>query len=458
MEKYSEIVKTKKAGFTIIEALTVLFIFSIITMTFYGVISQGSRYLLNAKNRLGATVLANKKLEIIRNLPYDKIGVTGGEVSGDIPQYETVLENGKSFDVHTVVKYVQDDFDGVAPADTAWNDYKKAIVTVSWSDGGISSSVMLTGRFAPPGLEVANPGDGILIINVFSDQPGGVGIPSSSVHVVNTETGLDTTQNTGADGTLMLLGDTVTDSIKKYQVFLSKSGYETVQTYPPYPDTAYNPVDVHGSVVSGVVNVLNIVQNKIANLKVRTEDSLGQPIASIDFSVKGGRKMGTDTADPPNFIYNKDSNEITNTSGEKDFGAISPGQYDFLILAPDSDNYELIGSDPESPLLLMSEDDITYKLKLAEKIKTSLLVNIIDQTAGTPIKNAEVHVTNGSGYDSGVISTLYNGNAYFPVTADPFVAGTYDISVHIDGYVDHTEQVTVTDGQLLKQTIGLTQL
>ena len=62
MIEYAKISKSKKAGFTIIEALTVLFIFSVITLTFYGVITQGSKHLLSAKNRLGATVLANKKI------------------------------------------------------------------------------------------------------------------------------------------------------------------------------------------------------------------------------------------------------------------------------------------------------------------------------------------------------------------------------------------------------------
>jgi len=69
-------------AFTLIEALVVLFVFSLITLTFYSVFTLGGAYIIESKNRLRAVSLANEKMEIIRNLEYDDIGVVGGIPDG----------------------------------------------------------------------------------------------------------------------------------------------------------------------------------------------------------------------------------------------------------------------------------------------------------------------------------------------------------------------------------------
>jgi prepilin-type N-terminal cleavage/methylation domain-containing protein len=52
-------------GFTLIEALTVLFILAVVVMTFYETWNLGTKYIINTKNRFGATALANQKMETI---------------------------------------------------------------------------------------------------------------------------------------------------------------------------------------------------------------------------------------------------------------------------------------------------------------------------------------------------------------------------------------------------------
>ena len=59
-EKLSTI---NKPAFTLIEALTVLFIFSLITVTFYSVFSLGTRYIQDAKNR--RDINADAKLKVV---------------------------------------------------------------------------------------------------------------------------------------------------------------------------------------------------------------------------------------------------------------------------------------------------------------------------------------------------------------------------------------------------------
>src|SRR5680860_1001385 len=152
-------IKKYNSGFTLIEALTLLFIFSVIMVTFYNVIAVGSRYISSARNRLGAISAANERMEIIRNLKYEDIGTDGGAISGGIQQDENVTENANHYNIYTTVEYSDDAFDGLYPTDTVPNDYKKVTVKVSWNGG--KESVSLVSGFVPSGLEVANPGDGL---------------------------------------------------------------------------------------------------------------------------------------------------------------------------------------------------------------------------------------------------------------------------------------------------------
>jgi hypothetical protein len=446
-----------KKGFTIIEALVFLFIFVVVTLTFYRVLTVGSAYIISVKNRLGAIAVANEKMEIIRNLAYDDIGVAGGSVSGNIPEYEDVMENTIRYAVHTNVIYTDDPSDGIGYSDSVWfEDYKEVTVTVSWTGSGTADQVQTVSRFVPPGIEVKNPNDGILSINIFSDQPGGKGISGTTVHVVNDDTGLNTTVQTDSSGNITLMGDTIKTSIQKYKITVSKSGYETVNTMDPYPATAYNPVDTHASVVIGSVNIANIVQNKLAQLKISTEDYFGNSIPGIDFHLVGGRKLGTQTTAPYDPVYNLSGNYSTNSGGEKDFGSVSPGEY---TLAPSlsSTSYVLIDTDPVSPFSLFSENDLDLKIKLASKNATSLLLKVQQKDSNgdmIAVPSAQAELKNSSGYDV-TQAVSATGTAFFPTTSGAFDEGTYDLKITADGFDENNSQITIGKDELQTETITL---
>ncbi len=448
-------------GFTLIEAMVVLFIFSIITITFYRTYSIGLKYITDSKDRLGAVALANEKMEIIRNLNYDDIGTTTGAISGNIPSEENVTENASSYVVDTTVQYVDDPFDGTyaAGTDSAPEDYKDVTVTVYWNNK--QENVQVQSIFAPPGLEVNNPNDGILMVNVFSDQPGGVGIPDSTVHVVNSDIGLDTTVQTDNTGHVVLMGNNIKNSIQNYQITLTKPGYETVNTMPPYPSTPYNPVDVNASVVVGSTNVINIVQDQLADLAVDTTDYAGNtPVPNINFHITGGRILGNTPGDPttgtlPQPVYNLDTDARTDLSGEKDFSSISPGQYT-ITLSPSETGYVLIDTDPISPFSLFSNQNLAVKAKLANVNQTSLLVRVTkNDTGNPPLAGASVELTNGAGYDQAVTASE-TGTAYFPVSStDNLQPGIYTLKVTANGYTENDSQVTINSNQLTQTAVSL---
>lgn len=448
--------KKNRSGFTLIEALVLLFVFSLITITFYQVISVGTRYIIFSKNRLGAIALANEKMEIARNLKYDDVGIYGGSCEGIIPQDEDILENGKNYHVHTLATFIDDPYDGTlggSPNDTAYKDYKIVKITVSWNNGGIDSgNVSLVSRFVPPGLEEATSGDGILSINIFSDQAGGAGVSGATVRIVNSDLGFDETRQTNENGNIMIVG--AKESIYKYQMFISKSGFETVNTSPPFPDTAYNPIDVHASVVAGELNVVNIAQNKTADLKVYTENYLGNSIPNITFKLIGGRRLGTEIAFPYAPIYNSNVSNQTGSGGEKQYESISPGQYTFT-LSDSVTGYRLISTEPITPFSLVSEEDLELKVKLADKNVTSILVTVKRSDDDSLISGANIELSNASGY-SEIITTDGNGTAFFPKAGGPaFVAGIYNLKISADGYQDYSEEVEISSGQLSEKNISM---
>ncbi|MDQ1284553.1 MAG: hypothetical protein QG620_901 [Patescibacteria group bacterium] len=448
-----------KNGFTLIEMLAFLFIFSLITMTFYSVWSAGTNYILFAKNQLAAVALANEKMEIVRNLAFDDIAHTTGSPVGNLKQNEDITRSGRTFHILTQIKNEDDPFDGECEATgdpdcSAPIDYKAVKITVSWDDG--QHSIALSSRFVPAGIEQPMAGQGILVVNASSDKAGGALVSGSTVRVQNSVTGFDETHSTDGLGRLLLLG--LPESLNKYQVTLTKSGYETVSTMPPYPDSAYNPVHEHASVVSGAVNTVDIFQNELADLKVVTQDYADQPVDNINFHLKGGKQVGTEAFDPlditPNeLIYNFDEDDDTGTGGEKDFNDISPGQYEFSLL---ESGYEIIGTDPAALFLLLPGEAKTLTIRVSPENVTALLVKTIRSDDGSIISGASVHLTNPLGYDV-TLSGGTDGLVFFPDTADPpFESGTYDLSVSVDNYENYSGQVTVDAGSLKEEIILLT--
>lgn len=450
-------IKNNLSAFTLIEALIFLFIFVLITVTFYQVFSVGAKYIIDSKNRLGAVSLANERMEMARNLSYNNLGTDGGTIEGNIPQEQDVTENGRTYHVKTEVTGEDDPFDGVAPADAAFLDYKKVTIIVTWGGEG---DVRLTSRFVPPGLEVADPNNGILSINIFSDQPGGKGIPHTNVHIKNSETGLDTNLETDDSGNLMLMGNNVTQSIRKYEITVTKDGYETVATMPPYPETPYNPTNIHASVILGSINVANIVQNELADLKIKTEDGLGQAVPDIDFFLIGGKMLGTNASFPNDPVYGINDSYTTGSNGEKDLNDISPGQ--FIITPSISADYELINIDPQDKFSLYSSTPLTVTAKLAPKNVASLLVKVQEDDNGTlvPISGAQVNLSNiatGGTYNTTVVSAS-NGAAYFPVNTDPLIAGDYELKITAAGFKEGSPAVTIKENELKVESVTLDPL
>ncbi len=448
------IINGKKAGFMMIEALTVLFIFALISVTFYAVFSVGTKAIIDVKNRLSANSLANEKMEIIRNLNYSNIGTIGGIPAGNILADEDVMENGKYFHVKTLVQYIDDPLDGLYPADPVPNDYKRVKITVSWNNGNPNSSgsVYSVSNFVPYGLESGFAG-GVLAINIVDSS--GIGVSQANVNILNSNVSPTINLNVLTDDTGNLMFPGAPQSTQNYQLTISKSGYETVATLPPYPTTTYYPTDVHASVISGALNVKTVVINKLSNLNIFTADGAGNKITGIscNFIINGGRILGTEADAAHTPVYNiKNQSETIDTTGEKSLSAISPGQYTITPAVPAG--YSLVGVDPLSPFSLLPNSTLEAKIKLAPINKSALLLTVVDGATSSPIAGAQAELKNSLGYD--IVQTAgSDGVIFFQNGNDPLIPGTYDLKISAIGYQDNISQETINANELKTETIKM---
>jgi hypothetical protein len=449
-----------KSGFTIIEALVFLFIFALTAVTFYSVFALGTRYIIESKVRLVADALANERMEIVRNLDYDDIGLQSGIPAGNLPGTETVSRSGRSFYIFTNVRYVDDSYDRLeadSPPDPVATDYKQVRIKVAWENNiNTNKAVVVVSDFAPPKKETPI-GGGTLAINVLDKN--GAGISQVTVHISNPGEGISFTDVTDETGTLSYPGAPADD--QDYIIEISKGGYYSAHTYAPYPNPPYNfdPVDEHAAVNEGRTNLTAIITDHDADFAISTEDPFGTAVFNVDFNLEGGRKLG-DTVPGGIAVYDYNQDSDSGSGGSVNFEDMSYGPYKFIPDAGITD-YELIkldnGASSNQDFEIEPADDISIKAIFADKFINSLLAKVQTSADSSAIEGATVRLKNdGLGYDATVPATDKFGQAYFPLSLPELTAGTYELIVNATGYQEKTENVDIND--LTRHTVSLDEL
>jgi type II secretory pathway pseudopilin PulG len=452
---------TGSSGFTLIEALVLLFVFGVVAVSSYQAFAVATRSIVEVRSRIGATALAGAKMEIVRNLDYESIGTKKRTASGysygippgEILEDEDVTASGRAYRVHTFVQYVDDALDGKAsgttPKDGIPNDYKRVRIEVSWGAGGDGQSVALVSAFAPSGME-RNEGGGVLSLNVLDHAGAAVG--RATVRIVNASTGTDLTAETDATGNLTLPGAPAAN--QSYSISVSKDGYFPVSTLPPYPAIAFHPVDVHGSVVAGTLNQKTIVTDRSADLTVLTKDPFGNDVPDLAFRLEGGRRTGDTATVPSKPVYAVSQDFDSGSDARKTLDAQSAGNYAFTL--PSGSDFRLLRLSTDEASLggfsLLPGASLELVATVADTGVRSVLASVSDQ-GGAPLQNAVVRLRNEAlAYDATVQTDRY-GQAYFPTALPGLAAGTYELSVSASGYAAKTDTVTVSDGLLAKQLV-----
>ena len=448
--------KFSNRGFTLVEALVLIFLIVVVAVTFFSVFSSGTKGIIDSKKKLAAAEVANEKMETVRSLDYDDIGTTAGIVRGVLPEREVVSWDSGTYYVFTSVQYVDDPYDGTSNSDTTGtNDYKKVRIKAAWEDDiNSNNSVVLVSNFAPPGIET-NAGGGTLSINVLDSDMKSIG--QANVHIVNSVLGIDTRATTDNTGNIIFPATPAGD--KNYSIEVSKNGYFTVKTYSPYPTSSFSPIDVHASVLDGQLTMVNLYTDKSSNLTVQTQDPFSANVGNVGYSLEGGKKIGDTAATPSVPVYAYKENLNSGSSGENKIADLSSGTYTFTFNAVSG--YEFLKLNPidthfteNNKFILSAGTDWTQKAIFASKTLNSLLVTVQNKTDSKPIKGASVEVKNSlpTAYDKTLTTDDY-GQAYFPDNLPELAAGAYTISVSADGFANKNDTTNVS--QLTKKTIQL---
>lgn len=435
--------KQKAKGFTLIEGLVALFVFSVMTMTFYSAFAVGISRLADAQKRLQAMTLATEQMEKIRNLAYEDVGFMGGVPACEsncvlVPEEERELENG-TFVIETGIQYRDDAEDGTLAdsSDAVPNDYKRVTVRVAWGDRSEERSVNMVARFVPPGVEQGIPNTGALSINV-SDYSG---TPVSDVRVAIT--GVTGNFFTDATGNLFLLGIPVNTT--GYPIRLTKSGYETLETLLFPPAGAFPPKNPPVLVMDGVINVGNFDLNPITDITFRIQDPFGNKLPDIDFLVSGGRRLDNN-AEPTNYEYMNEAKSSDN-EGNLIFNERSGGEYTFVVDTPGYTflHASLPGNSLESVMFPYGGTHSGEYVTLVDHSQPGILVRVLaeGEDPKNPVDEAEVHITDDAGVYDVTQTVDINGFAYFPKTEGQLLPGVnYTVNVSADGFHSQEEMIT----------------
>lgn len=450
-------------GFTLIEALVFLFIFALVSVVFFEVYATGTRMIIESKNRLGATALANQKMEIVRSLTYDALGTkhwNGGAwvygiPAGDILEDETISVNAAKYEVHTDVQYVDDGYDMTAgTGDSVSTDYKNVKITVSWGEGGPGRSVELSTDIAQNGMEMAT-GGGTLSINVL--DAAGLGVPNAEVRVVNAAENIDFTTQTDASGNIMRPGTPA--GTHSYILTLSKAGYYGTTT--EMPTALYAPTDPHASVAENELNQKTLVMDLLADIVIRSVDPFGEAIPDIPLRLVGGRVLGTtldDQGAPVAEVFSYDENLTTDASGVRDIEDESYGGY---AISESSARYVFYKLSTEDETIdafdALPGQTTSVDMVLLDSETGSVMVKLSYGEDRVPIAGATVQLSNGAlAYDETETTDQY-GLAYFSLPDTGLADGTYVLEVTADGYSSHSSTANV-NGSLITKDISLTPL
>src|SRR3989344_2389895 len=240
---------TNQKGFTLIETLVGSVIFVVLALSAYKAFGVLMDTVVMSRAKLVATTLANEKFEIIRNLPYDDVGILGGLPVGKIQRTEIILRDDYSFTIQTTIRSVDDTFDGTiggSPSDTSPADYKLADLDISCSNCKTFTPLNFTTLVAPRALETAS-NNGALFIQVFDS--GGVPVSGASVHIVNTETNPDTIIDETTDNGGWIKIVDAPPGINAYNIVATKSGFTKDETYPPGGTAGPDPIKPNPTVV-----------------------------------------------------------------------------------------------------------------------------------------------------------------------------------------------------------------
>lgn len=391
-----------------------------------------------ARVRVVASSLAQERLETAKNLPFDDVGTVGGIPSGSLPQGEQVAVNGQTFSIATTVVYIDDVFDGLAPADPIPNDYKRVRVTVDW-DGTFKPKTpqVMSTDVAPAGLEFIDDA-GTLIVQVLTSQ--GLPLSNAEVHIQapSVSPPVDLMTTTNVDGLVMLPGAPM--CFECYAINVTKAGYSTDRTYTTAE--VANPAKPQASVFEGQLTEISFVVDALSTLTVTTTRSRQANYAlfpGVSFTLRGSKTIGTDVFDEP--VYKYSQNFVTGALGQLVIPNLEWDSYSFIL--PLGSSIDIAGSKPLSSFPVAAGSNTPLTIVTTANNANSLLMTIMSSNDQLLPEASITLFSDGNPVatsSAGLVGKGDEGQAYFGGIS----SGSYDFLVSLTSFATATGSVSIS--------------
>ena len=377
-------------GFSLVEVLVGTALFLVVSVAVYSSFSALFQLASGAQSRTLAVQLANEQFEIIRNMPYAKVGLLTGIPQGILPQNQTLVRGGVSFNVGLTIRNINLSTSTVQASD------KLVEVNVDCPACKNFQPVILTGQIAPANLQSAGLG-GALSVQVFdgSGQP----VENASVRIQSLATSsIDINDVTNNVGILNIIG--VPPGVDMYKITVTKGGYTTDQTFAASV-TNPNPIRPNVTVLNQQISPVSFSIDRLSSLHFSSVTPLCQAVGGFDFSLTGAKQIGLGI---PKYV----GNLLTNGSGSLNLNDV---EWDTYTIVPLDSGFEIAGINPFSPFTLNPGNSQSVQFVVMPKSARSIMVSVIDGTTNLPISGASVNLS-GGGYNV----TAVTGQGYMSQT------------------------------------------
>ncbi|OQB05220.1 MAG: hypothetical protein BWY19_01131 [bacterium ADurb.Bin212] len=409
-----------------VEVIIDVAIIAIIALAVFSAFSSAFKSVRASKAKITAVSIANERIEIIRNMPYDSVGTTGQTYPpGTIPSSESLSRNNVNYIVETTVSYVDDPFDGTIntnPIDTYPYDYKKVEVKVRRSGSNINLASFTTNIAANAAETATNTGILFFCAVNAADEP----IDGATLTISNDDLDppLLLTFVTGVDGCVMV-PMLPPDSHNGYHLEITKDGYSLAMTYPrtaQNPNQNYPDIDIIAQQVTRVSMHIDLV----SSLKIRAFDLNGAPIPNLSIHLEDDFEI---YFNPSTFRYVADHQLDGN--GEIIISDLAYANYNLTVNTP---GYYISSINPGMPFYLPPDtNDAVIDIYLTTS-STAPTIESVDPPTGMIVDALTITIY-GDNFDSGSVLKLINSTTLAEIVATDVdmhsnneISGTFDLT------------------------------
>lgn len=285
-----------QSGFSLVEAVIVAGLAALVFGAIFASFQYSLQLINDARAKLSALSVANDRLESIRSLPYDDVGVIAGFPAGNIPQTSTTTLNGIEFQERVRIDYFDDPAEGTSTADTngITTDYKKVRVEYTWRIGNSTSSLALTSIITPRSIET-NVGGGTARINVLDADSTPLSGADVRLFSSSSTFAYDVINPTDANGAALF--SVPADSGYQVEVTANIAGnqYSTDGTYIATTSNP-NPVVAPFAVLESDVSTLTFQIGELSDLEIDFFTNITEGVRLEEFVDLTGVASSSDVA------------------------------------------------------------------------------------------------------------------------------------------------------------------